>query len=217
MLNKFMKFFVNALTIFRCIFTFAMPYLISRISNWNFIIIVVILFLTDWVDGFLSRKCKVQTLFGSIADTIADKVLCIALILCIAQKASILYMVMIGEILIATINLGGTFGGAQIVSNKVGKAKMWVLAVLTIFGYMYYFGIISSIAHVNVVGAIAIIMQIVVIFMYSKNTQKVEGAKKLRYVFKSKEELKKVLFDTNYYLETIDRPLMEKLTIKEEV
>mgnify|MGYP003498840544 CR=1 FL=1 len=35
------------------------------------------MFFTDCLDGFISRKCKAQTLFGSIMDTIADKVLCI--------------------------------------------------------------------------------------------------------------------------------------------
>ena len=66
------KIFVNTLTVFRCIFTSAMPFLIDKVSNITFLIIIAALFFTDCLDGFISRTCKVQTLFGSMMDTIAD-------------------------------------------------------------------------------------------------------------------------------------------------
>jgi len=100
-----LKVFVNALTVFRCIFTFAMPFLVDRVVDVAFIVIVAILYFTDWLDGFISRKCGVQTLFGSIMDTVADKVLCIILIVCIPNKHWVLSVMMIGEIIIAVMNL----------------------------------------------------------------------------------------------------------------
>lgn len=99
------KVFVNALTVFRCIFTFAMPFLVDKVLDGAFIVMVIGLYFTDWLDGFISRKCGVQTLFGSIMDTVADKVLCIILIVCLPGKHWTLSCVLIGEVLISVMNL----------------------------------------------------------------------------------------------------------------
>ena len=105
MTKQWIKVFVNMLTVFRCIFTFAMPFLVDRVVNAAFIVIVAVLYFTDWIDGFVSRKCGVQTVFGSIMDTVADKVLSIVLIICLPNKHWVLYTMMIGEILIGTMNI----------------------------------------------------------------------------------------------------------------
>lgn len=99
------KVFVNALTVSRFLFTFTMPFLFNKISNTAFISIIIVLYITDWFDGFLSRKFGVQTLFGSIMDTVADKVLCIILIACIPSKHWALFVMMIGELIIGVMNL----------------------------------------------------------------------------------------------------------------
>ena len=99
------KIFVNALTVSRLVFTFAMPFLFNKISSTAFIWIIIALYTTDWFDGFLSRKFGVQTLFGSIMDTIADKVLCIILIVCIPNKHWSLFVMLIGEMIIGVMNL----------------------------------------------------------------------------------------------------------------
>ena len=75
-----MKIFVNLITTTRFMYTLILPILQSRMSNTSFIINLIILFLTDTVDGFLARKFKVQTFYGSIMDTIADKTLSLSLI-----------------------------------------------------------------------------------------------------------------------------------------
>lgn len=206
------KVFVNALTVFRCFFTFAMPFLINRVPNNVFLIIIVVLYFTDWMDGFISRKCKVQTLFGSVMDTIADKILCIVLILCIANTHFILYAIMIGEILIAVMNMTGILNGATIVAIMAGKAKMWALALTTIIGYMYYFNICGSI-FVIISGVLVLVMQIVVIFGYGNKIRKVKQLRNEKVKFKRGEELKYALFNTEYYLNTIDEPLLKKLTV----
>lgn len=215
-LNKTaIKIFVNMLTIFRCIFTFAMPFLIGNISDALFLVIIAILFFTDCLDGFISRKCRTQTLFGSIMDTIADKVLCIVLILCIAVKSSVLYIVMIGEIVIATINFIGTLNSVPIVTIMMGKIKMWALAITTLLGYMYYFDSCDEIL-VTVSGIIVIIMQIIVGFEYGRRIKKVNVIRTEKLKFKRGRELAYTLFDTDYYLNTIDLPILKKLTVIEE-
>lgn len=210
--NIGVKILVNALTIFRCIFTFAMPFLIERVSNVAFLIIIAALFFTDCLDGFISRKCKAQTLFGSMMDTIADKVLCIVLILCIASKSSVLYVMLIGEIVIATINLLGAINGVPLVTIMIGKVKMWALAVATIFGYLYYFNRCDEM-YVVVTGIVVILMQITVIFGYGNKIRKVKEIRKEKIKFKRGKELMHALFDTEYYLSTIDVPILKKLTV----
>ena len=208
------KVLINAITIFRLVFTFAMPFLIKRVSHIAFLIIVAILFFTDCVDGVLARVCKAQTLFGSIMDTIADKVLNIILIVCISGEIPVLYIVFIGEIIIATINLLGTINGAPIRATMLGKSKMWVIAIAILLGYMYYFDICDKI-YVNVVGIIVIIMQIILFFSYGNKARETKEFKLKKLVFKKGQELKKALFDTEYYLSTIDVPLSEKLTVNQ--
>ena len=82
-----------------------MPFLMNQLDNITFIMIVILLYITDWIDGFMSRKFGVQTLFGSVMDTLADKVLCIILIVCIPNKHWSLSVMLVGEIIIGVMNL----------------------------------------------------------------------------------------------------------------
>ena len=99
-----MKIFVNLITTIRFIYTIILPILQIRISNTAFIINLVILFLTDTIDGFLARKFNVQTFYGSLMDTIADKTLSIVLLIILANHINLLYVVLLCEILIALLN-----------------------------------------------------------------------------------------------------------------
>ena len=162
----------------------------------------------------ISRKCKAQTLFGSIMDTIADKVLCVVLIVCIASKSPVLLVMLLGEIIIATINFVGTLNNVPIVAIMTGKAKMWALAFATLFGYMYYFGWCDEI-YVTITGIIVITMQVLAILEYGgKIIRKSKDVKKEKIKFKRGAELKYALFDTDYYLSTIDVPILKKLTVE---
>ena len=99
------------------------------------------------------------------------------------------------------------------VSIMVGKVKMWGLAIATIFGYMNYFNICSEIIAI-IPAIIVIVMQIIVIFGYGDKIRKIKNIRKEKVKFKRGKELKVALFDTNYYLDTIDISLLDKLTIK---
>lgn len=212
LLNKVgIKVFVNALTIFRCIFTFAMPFLMDRITDGVFLTMIIALYFTDWLDGFISRKCKVQTLFGSMMDTLADKILCIVLIFCIKGIHWVLYAMLIGEVIIGAMNLLGTVNGAALVAIFVGKVKMWALALATLAGYMYYFKICGPI-FVMIPGIVVLIMQVIVIFGYGRKMTKNE-IKNEKAKFKRGKELAYALFDTDYYLSTMDQSILQKLTV----
>lgn len=207
-----MKIFVNAITIFRCVFTFVMPFLINRIGNKAFLVTVMILYFTDWIDGFISRKCKVQTLFGSLMDTLADKALSIVLIFCIKDVHWVLFAIMIGEMIIGIMNLLGAMNGVSVATIYIGKVKMWGLAISTITGYMYFFHICGPM-FVLIPGIIVLLMQVIVIIGYGRKLKKKEVETE-KVKLKRGKELAYALFDTEYYLKTLEEPLLKKLTIE---
>ncbi len=57
-------------------------YLPSESSNFYAAIVFVIAAFTDWLDGFLARRLKLNTKFGAFLDPVADKIIvCTALVL----------------------------------------------------------------------------------------------------------------------------------------
>ena len=93
----------------------------------------------------------------------------------------------------------------------VGKAKMWVLAAATVFGYMHYYSILD-INYVIVASIIAIVMQVVVLFGYGRIIGKTEKVKAEKAKLKRGKDLTHALFDTEFYLTTKDEPILKKLT-----
>jgi len=168
-------------------------------SNKFFIINIVILFLTDWVDGILARKYKVQTLFGSIMDTIADKTLCIILLLCLIGKQPFLSVLLLCEIAIAIINITGTLQGKKIQSQISGKIKMWFIAFTIIVSFLNTFKIIDNI-FVTIGFTTTLIAEIITIIDYLKTIIKQKEIIETKSEIKNIGELKYILFDTDYYV-----------------
>ena len=81
-----MKLFVNILTTLRLIFSLILPIFWFNVPNTILILSIILIFLTDFVDGFLARKFKVQTLYGSLLDVVADKALSVILMFLLLNK-----------------------------------------------------------------------------------------------------------------------------------
>ena len=73
----------NILTIYR---VFSIPLIIgciipqSFLFNWIALILYMITCFTDFLDGYLARKFKVESKFGKFLDPVADKVLVVSII-----------------------------------------------------------------------------------------------------------------------------------------
>ena len=82
----------NLLTILRIIGAPIIAILIWRETSYGQLIIAFLLFcvagLTDWLDGYLARKLKIETHLGRILDPIADKVLLTCILLALASHHS---------------------------------------------------------------------------------------------------------------------------------
>lgn len=227
-----MKKFVNSLTIIRLLATFILPMLWKVFNPIILIIVVALILLTDFFDGMLARHFHVQTLFGSILDTVADKFFGIVIVLLVARTEPLFYIVVGFEVLIALINLTAAFLGARTKSSIIGRFKMWVLGLATLFGIIVVFkdelaSIITYEPLTNVLNEIIKNQDMLIvstIFLtagaelmvsidYLRSVIKQLYSKKIeiKYEVKDRENLMKVLFDTAYYLENKNISLSKHL------
>ena len=160
------KFFVNLLTTLRFLSIIILVIIFKKISQRFFIIIISILFLTDFIDGKLARKFKVQTIYGSNMDTIADKALSIGLIILLLHQNNNVLLLLLGEIIISVINTIGKLQGKKTKSSLIGKIKTWFLSITIILGYINYFKLMDT-KYIIIYIIITVITQIYCIIDYT--------------------------------------------------
>ena len=223
-----MKILVNGLTLLRLLATFLLPVVWKLFSPSKILIFVICILLTDFFDGFLARKYNVSTLLGSILDCFADKLFGIAIILVIATYYKSFYIVLLMELIIASINVIAAFRGAKTASSMLGRAKMWVLglaiviSMISIFKYnlmsfiqvdllntwlrtfIEYENIIVLFGSSITVGAQ---MMVAIDYLVRIIKELKSNKEKIKYDFKSNKELKYVLLDHEYYVNNKNKPL----------
>lgn len=197
-----MKIFVNLLTTGRLLIALILPLLKNQISGLNFIITIALIFFTDTLDGKLSRKYNVQTLYGSMMDTLADKVVTIILMFMVFSRIKILILMIILEMIIVVTSAVGWICGKKVTVIMFGKIKMWLLCLSIITSYMNYFSVISDKITISLC-TITCITQTIVLFKYITAIINQKPQKNKIFKFESAKELKYKLFDTKYYLEII--------------
>jgi len=198
-MKKLIKIFVNLLTISRIVFSVFLIFNATKLSNITFLMIVAILFLTDQLDGLLARKFKVQTLFGAVMDTVADKILCITLIIPLILDNRISLIILIGELVIGLTNLIAVLNKRKTIVSFIGKVKMWLLSISIIVGYLVSFGYIPKIIF-NISCVITFVIQLYVLIKYILLLKKRE---RIGDSNKSIEFKLEKLFDTDYYLKSL--------------
>lgn len=198
-----MKILVNFITTFRFLDSLALFFLKDRVSSAVFIANIILIFLTDSVDGFFARKCNVQTMYGSIMDVVADKTLCIVLLILSLGQIESFTAILIGEIIIALINIIYKIMGRNTKSRIMGKIKMWAISITLILGYLNYFGILNYMTIVNFACGITFALQTFTAIDYINYLRQKETIQQNKRKIKSIDDLLYVLFNTEYYLSTI--------------
>lgn len=121
-----MKAFVNFLSIFRIVSSFAMiPLLMFGLYKTSFVIFVLAS-LSDWFDGFLARKYNVCSKIGGVLDHIGDKLLVVITLIMLSLMMPIWYIVVPVIIMIAReLYISGLreFLGTQKIEMPVPKAR----------------------------------------------------------------------------------------------
>lgn len=194
-----MKIITNLITTSRLIFTIVLMFLYQKIPNYIFLGLIAIIFSTDFIDGKLARAYHVETFYGSIMDTISDKVLNIALIMPLIKLSKLFYLLLISELIILLINVIGTLRGKKTRSLLLGRIKMWFVFFTIIFGYANIFNYLKK-ETVIITLIITLVLELIVIIDYlifllkqkkNPNRFKVKNIKDAIYFF----------FDTDYYKE----------------
>ena len=219
-----MKVFVNCLTLSRIIGTLILPILFNCCNPVVTLVSVAILLLTDFFDGLLARKFKVQSLFGQVADQVADKVFGMVMLLIVASYYNIYYFIFGLEAAIALVNLIAAIRGATTLSSFLGKFKTWLTSMCILVGVFGYFQdqfnikilekVLNTYIHneemILVVSiSITVGCQLTVLVDYTRHILKELSIKKpkITYKLKEKDKLKRVLFDTSYYNRYKGEPL----------
>lgn len=223
-----MKVFVNGLTLSRILGTLLLPLLFHYCHPIITMVVIALLLLTDFFDGMLARKFKVQSIFGQLADQVADKVFGMVLLLIVASYYKVFYFVFGMEVSIALVNFVAALRGATTLSSFLGKFKTWITSVCILVGLFGYFQdslnlkflttplntyIANEETILIVTISITIGVQITVLIDYIRHIFKELSIKKpkITYNFKDKDKLRKVLFDTTYYNRYKGEPLSKLL------
>lgn len=214
-----MKKFVNILTLSRLLATLFLPIIWHYLKPLYIVIFVALVLLTDAIDGFLARKFHVMSLFGSLLDSIADKIFGIALLIVAANVDSLFYILVIQEVLIASLTIIAATLGATTKSTWLGKIKTWILGIAIVLCLGTYFDMgryifIFSIPYLSDASLfIACGSEVIVFADYLRNffLEIKDKHAKIKYELKKDKDLFKALFDTEYYLKNRDKPLYKLL------
>ena len=228
--KKIKKIIVNSLTISRIIGTLFIPLMFNSLSKIMFILIIILLFITDAIDGPLARHWEVSTIAGTILDMSADKIFGFAILIIISNIYPIMLIPALLEIVIAVTNLISTNKGNISKSSQIGRIKtivMWAcISILFLTGMTEE---LIDILNINnnkyiiefIAISTAIISEFVVAADYIikaiKNNNK--GNKKLFNIIKDKEKLKfikNIIFDEKYYILTKDKNFIDKFNFSKK-
>lgn len=241
MKNKGAKIVVNGITMSRVVGTLLMPFISLILSPGELIFYIIILLLTDSVDGILARRLNACTIFGALLDAIADKLLGIATLAVLAFSYPIMFLPIITETIICLINTNGAARGSSTESSFLGKFKTWIFGIAIVVGFctiysesiitlfndttrngLYMIDIFSYIIDnkdsiMAILASITAGADIMVAADYrSRNKSDIKRAREngldaKEFKLKSKDDLLFALFDTDYYNETRGEPLLQRL------
>ena len=124
-MKNYKKTFITLLTLLRII---GIPFIFLITNKYLLFIYCAILFITDFLDGYLARKWDLTSKMGAILDLIADKTLVIVLLVnyALLNKVSwiIVFLVALREILSMVIRNIKLKNQNQLIGAKMmGKVK----------------------------------------------------------------------------------------------
>ncbi len=108
---------------------YEMPQISAVSKAWALSIVFIVLGLSDWLDGFLARRLKMQSAFGAFLDPVADKIMIIVSLLLILDAKLIPYwvalIIILREFIISALREWmAQIGSHQKVSVRyIGKLK----------------------------------------------------------------------------------------------
>ncbi|MDD6272142.1 MAG: CDP-alcohol phosphatidyltransferase family protein [bacterium] len=232
LIKKIELIFVNTITLTRLFGAIALPFIYKYYGSSTFAFWTIILFLTDFLDGFLARTFKISTFFGCALDALSDKVLnaCSFILLSLINTSLLLPLIL--EISIMYTSYSTYRYGGNVQSTKTGKIKTIILDICIIMCFILIslpkYNIDSSIisylinntqSFIYFFSSIITISCIIALLDYIKlNTQARKNpiSNKIKLTKKTRKTFKKLIndaFDTNYYQKHKNESIMQQLYV----
>ena len=124
-----MSIFIQLLTYFRII---AAPIIFLFITTFNFYGWALFLFLlasaSDFWDGFLARRYKLESTIGAVLDPIADKILITFIILALSIELSSIFIGFVGGLILVREFWVGALRDLNARNQNTGATKVSLLA-----------------------------------------------------------------------------------------
>lgn len=133
------KILVNLITGIRSLGSIAIIPIFLNLGAFATGISAIIFFLTDFIDGKLARKLKVQSFFGSLLDALSDKTFGIVCLIILSTINPAFLTIIFTELFISYINYKSLQRGNNTQSSMAGKIKTFFLAG-TIVGSFFSIG-----------------------------------------------------------------------------
>ena len=208
---------INLITLSRFIGAFALPFIFVFKGAPVGAIVTIILFATDWIDGFLARKLNASTFFGAGLDALCDKLLNICSFSLLGSVYNKMFLPLLIELAIMATNYSSYRYGGNVKSTITGKIKTVILDVLVILSFcligLRVFKTNSNIIlylvnhtteYINLFSCIITIAGLIALIDYIKRNNEIRKQPKQekKQEIKELKPIKKLiidLLDTNYY------------------
>ncbi len=166
----------NILTILRIAFIPVYIVIYGKGYHNGALIVFLLASLTDFLDGRIARKYHLVTNFGKLMDPLADKLMCLTVLLSLVSSGTVQW---IPVVLVMTKELfmliGGTYllgKGIVVQSHMIGKAAQWLLITAICMSFFHDF-FTSWILPVDIILLwVAVIVSLLALIFYAVNTFK---------------------------------------------
>lgn len=215
--RKKYKILVNAITLSRVVASFLIVPIYLKFGSVVTSIFAAIMLLTDTIDGKLARGLHVESFFGSLVDSLADKILG-GVILFILSYISKLYLIpLILEVLIIIVNFVSMLRKNNIKTSFIGKCKTTILDVCIVLSlFLLYFNAldiyISYLSIPVIISEVVVLLDYIIIFIKQDKIKK----EKINSRRKNKKELMFALFDTDYFINNRDGKIRNLFYVDED-
>lgn len=218
---------VNLITFSRFIGSILIPIIYFKCGVKSLGLLILILFLTDMLDGFLSRKLKVETFLGGLMDAVSDKLFAFVLLGLLTYYYPVILIVLFLEFTIFVINTLSFKDNKNIKTSSLGRAKtvlqdISIIVMYLLLGSDIYINYLPNkfanfIIHNNlginyILVGIMICLDVLTLCDYKK-----KSIKQIKYQKLNKKELLPLkdiivlLTDREFYVNNRDKKLKELL------
>ena len=129
-----MKILINSLTIFRLLAS-VLVFIFVMSPNYYLFALIIFIFAsyTDYLDGYLARKYRHESIFGEILDPIADKILVLFTLFAIAINFQSYYIGFISAIILSREIWVGALRDFNARNNNSNATKVIFIAKFKTF------------------------------------------------------------------------------------